>query len=97
MKGEQINLVAFSETDYRLFTHKRAIRTPDGWKFIYTLETNKKELYNLNVDPQEQRNLVEIEQKKAYELEQELLQWLKSMQTDINFYKDIKETIIKEY
>ena len=97
LKGEHMELDAFVETDYRLYTHKRAIRTADGWKFIYTLENNKKELYNLNRDPQEKNNLVDIEQRKAYELEQKLFTWLKSMQTEISSYNNVKESMIKEY
>jgi len=90
-----IQLDAYSETDYRLYTHKRSVRTFDGWKFIYTLENDQKELYNLNKDPQEQHNLVHVEQRKAYELEQQLFQWLKSMPKVESDYKN--ESMIKEY
>ncbi|MFH1397309.1 MAG: hypothetical protein ABIH27_01990, partial [Candidatus Omnitrophota bacterium] len=64
---------------------------------IYSLENDQKELYNLNNDPIEQKNLVDVERKKAYELEQELFKWLKSMQRDFNGYRDEKEKVIKEY
>jgi arylsulfatase A-like enzyme len=47
----------YSETDYRDFTHKRSIRTADGWKYILTLESNTEELYNLTTDPEEKKNL----------------------------------------
>lgn len=97
LQGEKDKRVAFSETDYRLYTHKRSLRTPDGWKFIYTLENNKKGLYNLNNDPAEQVNLVDREPKKAYLLEQELFAWLDSMQTDPGSYSNKKEQMIKEY
>lgn len=97
LEGRYLILNAFSETDYRLFTHKRSIRTPDGWKLIYTLESDQKELYNLNNDPAEQRNLIGVERRKAYELEQELFSWLKSIQKDFNSYRHGKETVIKEY
>ncbi len=97
LKGEHMGLDAFSETDYRLYTHKRAIRAADGWKFIYTLENNKKELYNLNRDPGEKNNLVDVEKRKAYELEQQLFAWLKSMQTEISSYNNAKELKIREY
>ncbi len=60
----------FSETDYRLFTFKRSLTTKDGWKLIITLENGNKELYNLNDDPNEQKNLIQINPQKAYELEQ---------------------------
>ncbi len=97
LKENHFELNAFSETDYRLFTHKRSIRTPDGWKLIYSLENDHKELYNLNNDPAEQKSLVDVERKKAYELEQELFNWLKSMQRDFSRYRDEREKVIKEY
>ncbi len=62
----------FSETDYRDFTHKRSVRSSDGWKFIRTLETGKEELYDLGVDPGEKRNVIEVNEKKAEELRSEL-------------------------
>jgi len=77
----------YSETDYRLFTHKRSIITKDGWKFILTLaespnKTNIKELYNLNNNPKETSNLINSEPRIAYELEQKLLKHLKDMGTN---------------
>ncbi len=73
MEGETLELDAFIETDYRHYTYKRAIRTHDGWKFIYTIENGNKELYNLNDDPDENNNLADKETMIAYELEQRLL------------------------
>ncbi len=55
----------YSETDYRDFTHKRSLRTADGWKFIMTLETDAEELYNLRADPGEKNNLVKENPVKA--------------------------------
>ena len=97
VEGKHKDLVAFTETDYRLYTHKRAIRTPDGWKFIYSLENDKKELYNLRNDPHELDNLVGKEHRKAYELEQELFRWLMSMKIDFRSYSTLQEKKIKEY
>ncbi|MCP3696034.1 MAG: sulfatase-like hydrolase/transferase, partial [Planctomycetaceae bacterium] len=37
MQGERARRIVFSETDYRDYTFKRAIITPDNWKLIYTL------------------------------------------------------------
>jgi len=48
----------YVETDYRDYTHKRSIRTPDGWTYILTLENGKEELYNLTTDPGEHTNLI---------------------------------------
>ncbi|MDD2703410.1 MAG: sulfatase [Candidatus Omnitrophica bacterium] len=71
--GESLKLDAFSETDYLLYSFKRSLRTSDGWKFIYSLESGERELYNLNIDPSETRNLADEEPQKALELEKELL------------------------
>lgn len=48
----------FMETDYRDYTHKRGIRTADGWKFIWTMESGNKELYDLKNDSAETKNLI---------------------------------------
>lgn len=72
----------FSETDYRLFTHKRSVQTPDEWKFIMTMNGPEKELYNLKNDPNEQENLAEKETKKAYELEQKVTTHLAAMKSE---------------
>ena len=50
MSGQHINLDAFSETDYLYQVFKRSIRKSNGWKFIYSLDSNQRELYNLNKD-----------------------------------------------
>jgi arylsulfatase A-like enzyme len=88
MKGEEASRDVYSETDYRLYTHKRAIITADGWKFILTLaespnKTNLKELYNLNTDPREKNNLIDSEPRIAYELEQKLIKHIKDMGTSV--------------
>ncbi len=99
MRGRHLDLDAYSETDYRLITHKRSIRTSGGWKFIYTMETGRKELYNLQKDPGELDNLVEKELRTAYEMEQKLFAWLKSMGQDENYHKKAWADMlkIKEY
>jgi len=86
MKGLNLTLDAYSETDYRLYTHKKSIRTADGWKFIYTFDeypnkTNIRELYYLRTDPNELNNLVEKEPKIANELEQKLFSHFKDTGT----------------
>ncbi|MBC7538446.1 MAG: sulfatase [Bacteriovorax sp.] len=72
----------FSETDLRNYTHKRSIRTADGWKYIMTLETGSDELYDLKKDPREQHNLAGIDLKKVLEVREKLLIHLSSMKTD---------------
>jgi arylsulfatase A-like enzyme len=58
--------------------------TKDGWKFIYTLENKSRELYNLKSDPAEMKNLVEQEPRLAYELEQKLFAYFKSIGHDLS-------------
>jgi choline-sulfatase len=72
MKGEAVKKDVFSETDYREYTFKRSIVTPDGWKLIYVLETKTRELYHLGDDPGETRNLADVETKRADELQRKL-------------------------
>jgi arylsulfatase A-like enzyme len=67
--GADVSGNVFMETDFKLSTHKRAVQTPDGWKFIITMNGPEKELYNLNNDPAEQINLIAKEPQKALELE----------------------------
>ena len=57
--GKGIARDVFMETDYRDYTHKRGIRTVDGWKFVQTMETGEQELYDMNADPQEMRNVAD--------------------------------------
>lgn len=72
LSGKNVAHNVFSETDYRLYTFKRSLQTPDGWKLILTLENGEKQLYNLNEDPNELTNLISTIPQKGYELEQVL-------------------------
>lgn len=83
-KGKTVTKDVYSETDYRQYTYKRSVITRDGWKFIYTLEDKGRELYNLKTDPGEKKNLVEMEPRRAYELEQKLFAYFKSIGHDLN-------------
>jgi len=80
MTGHDMTLDAFSETDYLAQSFKRSVRTADGWKFIYSLDTENKELYDLNTDPRETRNLVDEEQNIAIILENRLFNHLASLE-----------------
>lgn len=84
LKGKPVAKDVYSETDYRQYTYKRSVITKDGWKFIYTLENKSRELYNLKKDPKELKNLIELEPKRAYELEQQLFAHFKSIGHDLN-------------
>lgn len=84
LKGKDVAKDVYSETDYRQYTYKRSVITREGWKFIYTLENKGRELYNLKKDPKELKNLVELEPRRAYELEQQLFAHFKSIGSDLN-------------
>lgn len=69
MRGDDVARNVFSETDYREFTFKRSIITPQGWKLIYTLESRTRELFDLTSDPGETRNLADQQPQRADELQ----------------------------
>lgn len=77
-KSEQAQDV-FTETDYREFTHKRAIRTANDWKYILTMESGKAELYNLKTDSGEKNNVIEIYPQIAINLDKKLKDHIKNM------------------
>lgn len=70
--GEAQSQDLISETDYRQYTYKRSLISPDGWKLIYTLESRSRELYDLNTDPHELTNLAATEPQKADDLQSRL-------------------------
>jgi len=69
----------FMETDYRNYTHKRGVRTADGWKYIETMETGIGELYNLTKDPGETVNLIDTESARAKELKDVVVKHVEAM------------------
>jgi arylsulfatase A-like enzyme len=95
INGEHMELTAFSETDYRFYACKRAIRTSDGLKFIYSLDSGEKELYDLKKDPQEQVNLINTDPKTAYELEQKLFSWMQGTGQDEDYYRKLLKGVLK--
>jgi choline-sulfatase len=75
MRGKQLGLDAFIETDYLYNFFFRGLRTHDGYKLIYNLETDGVELYNLAKDPKEQVNIAEQEPVKLAELKRKLFSY----------------------
>ena len=66
LKGKSIPAAdTFSETDYRDLIHKRSVRSKDNWKFIITIDDGSEELFGLNTDPSEKKNLSLSNPKKA--------------------------------
>ncbi len=83
IQGTPVQRDVYSETNYRDYTFKRSIITPDRWKFIYTLESKTRELYDLNTDPHETRNLAQAEPKRARTLEEKVFAHFKSIGHDL--------------
>lgn len=83
MLGQHEPRDLFAETDYREYSFKRAILTPDGWKFILTLESQTKELYDLGTDPGETTNLVAKHPARVQELEAKLHAHFKAIGHDL--------------
>ena len=87
MQGEPTRRPLFAETNYRDYTFKRSVTTPDGWKLIYTLESATRELYDLKNDPGERTNLADEHSDKADELQQHLFAHFKSIGHDLTARK----------
>ena len=83
MQGDPATRNIYCETDYRDYTFKRAIITPEGWKLIYTLESQSRELYYLPDDPGESRNLADQQAKRADQLQDQLFAHFKSIGHDL--------------
>jgi choline-sulfatase len=72
-----------SETDYRQYTYKRSLISPDGWKLIYTLESRSRELYDLNTDPHELNNTADTHSQKADDLQSRLFAHFREIGHDL--------------
>ena len=90
LRGQQVDLPIYAESDYRLFVHLRA-RTRDGKKLILDLADGQKQLHDLGADPQESTDLSETDPRTAYELEQDIRTWMGGMNTDPNRYLGVAE------
>lgn len=72
LSGEAVSRPVFCETDYREYTFKRAVVSPDGWKLVYTLEKQTRELFDLTTDPAEKTDLAAVEVKRADAMQEQL-------------------------
>jgi len=92
-KNKFHSLNAFSEhkenegdlsTGKWVFT-KFSIRTPE-WKLIKTIHGDKEgyELFNLKNDPQESKNLIEIEKEQFNLLQMELSEWMRRQKPNVS-------------
>ena len=83
MRGAHEPRDLFSETNYREYTFQRSIIAPDGWKLIYTLETDRRQLFQLDQDPLEANDLSKTEVARADELQTRLFAHFKSIGHDL--------------
>lgn len=95
MRGENLKIDVFSETDYLFQGFERSLRTHNGWKFIYTMDSDGRELYNLRKDPNELNNLVDIEEEISAQIEQKLFNRLKSMGQNKSYHRKLLENVFK--
>ncbi len=72
------------ETDYREYTFKRCLITPDGWKWILTMETGLGELFDLNQDPGEKQNLAPLHPARAKDLNDRLHAYFRTIGHDLS-------------
>lgn len=73
LRGESMELDAFSQTDYLLHAFLRSLRTSDGWKAIHDRASLTTRLYRVSSDPAERRDLAAAEPARLRALEDRLL------------------------
>ena len=83
LRGAAANRDIISETDYREYTFKRSLISPDGWKLVYTLETRSRELFDLNTDPLELVDVAAQHPQRADELERRLFEFYRRLGHDL--------------
>lgn len=83
MQGNHAPRDLFSETNYREYTFQRSIIAPDGWKLIYTLESDQRQLFQLNQDPLEANDLSTTEVARADELQARLFAHFQAIGHDL--------------
>ena len=93
LRGQELDLPIFAETDYRLFTHLRMIKQRP-YKLILDLQDGKRELYNIELDPMEQNDISSAEPRITYEMEQALRTWMDTSRTNPEDYLGVQQTPI---
>jgi choline-sulfatase len=93
LRGEKLELPVRAETDYRLFVHHRMHRE-GKYKLILDLLDGKRELYDLEADPGETKDLSSGDPRRTYEMEQALRKWMDASKTNPQDYLGLKETPI---
>jgi len=90
MRGEDLELPIFAETDYRLYRHLRSYRKGE-YKLILDLQDDGKELYHLPSDPDELNNISSSKPRETYELEQALRKWMEESHSNPQDYFKVKQ------
>ena len=93
LRGQDLPLDVYAESDYRLFVHQRMTRVGDH-KLILDLLDGKRELYNLSSDPDEQQETSSQDPRRTYEMEQNLRRWMDASKTNPQDYLGLEETPI---
>jgi arylsulfatase A-like enzyme len=93
LQGEELPLDVYAETDYRLFVHQRMVREGE-YKLILDLLDGKREMFNLKLDPTEQKEISSSEPRRTYEMEQKLRRWMDSSKTNPQDYLGLEENPI---
>ena len=94
LRGEALELEAYSETDYRLFVHQRALRQGDH-KLILDLRDGGRALYDLSADAGELSDVSSSEPRRTYEMEQQLKGWMMQHGQNPQDYLGIRQNPIE--
>ncbi len=84
----------FAETDYRLFVHRRAMRS-GRYKLVLDLQDGGRELYDLETDPDEKKDISSSEPRRTYEMEQALRTWMGRSGTNPQDYLGMRQKPIE--
>ncbi len=90
LRGQEMDLPVFSETDYRLYVHQRMTRR-GSLKLILDLADGEKQLFDLEKDSGEQKDISSSDPRSTYELEQNLRAWMDKTRTNPQDYLGIHQ------
>lgn len=94
LRGEALELEAYSETDYRLYVHQRALRQGDH-KLIVDLRDGERALYDISSDADELQDISSSEPRRSYEMEQQLKGWMMDHGQNPQDYLGIRQNPIE--
>jgi arylsulfatase A-like enzyme len=94
LRGEDLKLDVYAESDYRLFVHQRMVRQGPH-KLILDMLDGGRELYNLSDDPSESKDISSQDPRRTYEMEQNLRRWMDTSKTNPQDYLGLEEQPIQ--